>query len=125
MFPFFKSKEAGKSISSANMTHVQGIHDASANLGADCAANGSGGWMDESARIWEAALPMNTSHDALRGHLRSALDAAHGVTDRYSSNGPWVSDVFPNHVVYSHQGGTFKRTYKIDHGVAGSVPKVT
>lgn len=76
--------------------------------------------------IKEAALPMNTSHDALRGHLRTAIRTAHGVTgDMWSSDGPWVNDVFPGHVVYQHKGETFKRSYKVTQGAAGTDPTVT
>lgn len=75
--------------------------------------------------IWEAALPMNTSHDALRGHLRKALMAAHGVGDTYSDHGPWISDVFPKHVVYSHKGDSMKRSYTSADGAAGAAPTIT
>jgi len=73
----------------------------------------------------EAALPMNQSHDALRGHLRTALMSAHGVSNTYDSSGPWVSDVFPQHVVYSHGGQNYKRKYTVTQGAAGSDPTVT
>lgn len=79
--------------------------------------------FDESTII-EAALPMTTSHDALRGHIRKALTTAHGVTDSYSSNGPWIHDVFPGHVVYQHEGKLLKRSYKVTQGAEGSDPKI-
>jgi len=121
MFPFFRRvAEAGKAISADNMKKVQAIHNASMGLGATC----MGMW--ESARGMEAALPMNQSHDALRGHIRDALKTAHGVTgDSYYSNGPYIHDVFPGHVIYSHNGETLKRTYKAEQGAAGENPKIT
>jgi len=75
--------------------------------------------------VAEAALPMNQSHDALRGHLRTALMAAHGVNNTYDEQGPWVNDVFPGHVVYSHKGQNYKRSYTATQGAAGSDPTVT
>lgn len=83
-------------------------------------------WLipQERTRVVEASLPMNTSHDALRGHLQKALNTAHGTTDSYSSNSPWVSSVFPSHVVYSHGGGMFRRSYVADMGGAGTDPTI-
>lgn len=78
------------------------------------------------ARSRESALPMNQSHDALRGHIRKALDTAHGVTSgSWSADGPWVTDMFSNHVVYSHKGQLQKRSYSVDYGAAGSTPVVS
>lgn len=78
------------------------------------------------ARSRESALAMNQSHDALRGHIRTALATAHDVAaDSWSSDTPWVTDVFPSHVVYSHKGQLHKRSYSVDYGAAGSVPKVS
>lgn len=121
------AKEAGAAISSVNMDHVQTIHDEAAHMGADCAAgsSGSGGWVYEACRMSEAALPMNASHDSLRGHIRAALKVAHGQSaSSYSDNGPWVSDVFPSHVVYSHDNQMYKRPYTVDNGAAGSTPVI-
>ncbi len=75
--------------------------------------------------VAEAAMPMNQSHDALRGHLRTALMAAHGVNNTYDEQGPWVNDVFPSHVVYSHKGQNYKRPYTVTQGATGSDPTVT
>lgn len=72
----------------------------------------------------EAALPMTTSHDALRGHLRKALMSAHKVESVYDSNGPWINDVFPGHVVYQHEGKLLKRSYKVTHGAEGTDPQI-
>ncbi len=76
-------------------------------------------------QVAEAALPMNQSHDALRNHLRNALMTAHGVTNTYDSQGPWINDVFPGHVVYSHGGQSYKRGYTVTAGAAGSDPAIT
>lgn len=81
------------------------------------------------ARVVEAHLPMNTSHDALRSHLRDALTKAHypnGKANDYSwSSGPWVSDVFPGHVVYQHDNQTYSRSYKAAYGAKGTDPAIT
>lgn len=79
------------------------------------------------AKLLEAALPMTTSNSAIRGHLRNALMKAHGVTDIYNSNGPWVSDYFPgsNQVVYDLENQTYRRSYTITYGAAGQDPTVT
>lgn len=81
------------------------------------------------ARVVEAHLPMNQSHDALRGHLRDAITKAHypnGKANDYSwSSGPWVSDVFPGHVVYQHDNQTHVRTYKATYGAKGEDPAIT
>lgn len=81
------------------------------------------------AKVVEAHLPMNQSHDSLRGHLRDALTAAHypnGKANDYSwSSGPWVSDVFPNHVVYQHDNQTLSRSYKAAYGEKGTDPTIT
>lgn len=81
----------------------------------------------EESRIWEAALPMQTSHDALRGHLRNALNIAHGnPKDSYGyPDGPYVTDVFPSHVVYSHKGESFKRSYTSTQRPAGTDPSIS
>ena len=123
---FKRVTEAGKSISGENMAKVQTIHDTSSDMGADCSTPMWGG-IYESARIWEAALPMTTSHDALRGHLRNALNTAHGKPqDSYGyPDGPYVTDVFPNHVVYQHKGQMMKRSYTSTPGAAGSDPTIT
>lgn len=117
---------AGKRHSASDQKLVQAVHDTSMNLGADCSGGGMSSWMGmspyESARVLEAALPMDTSHDNMRGHLRTALMLAHGVTDSYSSNGPYIRDTFPGHVVYSHQGQTLKRSYS-SSGI--NPPKIT
>lgn len=121
-----KAKEAGAAISSANMQRIQSIHDNTMHLGAACGSMLGGGGLFEAERSVEAALPFNASHDALRGHLRDAIKTAHGVSgDSYYANGPYVSDVFPGHVVYSFQGQTHKRTYAVDQGAEGTTPKVT
>jgi hypothetical protein len=118
---FRKVREAGATISAANMEHVQSIHESARNLGASC----SGGSM-EALRGLEASLPMNQSHDALRGHLRNAITAAHGAnTSDYYSSGPYVTDVFPKHVIYSYKGETLKRPYTAVHGADGTVPAIT
>lgn len=77
------------------------------------------------AKLKEAALPMNTSHSALRDHLTKALMAHHNVTDRWDSGGPYVMDVFPTHVVYQHKGGTFRHSYTSTQGAAGTDPVIT
>lgn len=77
-------------------------------------------------RILEASLAHNTSHDALRGHLYTAIRKAHGIEEgSYSYNGPSYPEVFPGHVVYSHGGKTLKRTYTAEHGDAGTAPKIS
>lgn len=70
--------------------------------------------LAEFQKLIEANLPYSQSHDATRGHLQSALMTAHGVTDRWSSNGPYVQDVFPGHVIYRHGNQTLKRQYTMD-----------
>ncbi len=102
--------EAGKRHSADDFKLIQTLHDTSAALGAACDL-GNISWPVgmESAR--EAALPMHQSHDALRDQLRSALMLAHGVTDTYSSRGPYVMDVFPKDVVYNHAGLSYRRSY--------------
>jgi len=75
--------------------------------------------------VLEAALPMNTSHDALRGHLRNALMAHHSVANTYDSQGPWIQDTFPKHVVYSFKGQTLKQGYSVGEAPAGQDPTVT
>lgn len=77
--------------------------------------------------VREAALPMNTSHSALRDQVRKALHTAHGVTDSspytaYPSI--WDGGVFPGHVVYSHSGQLYKRSYTVEQGAAGAEPTV-
>jgi hypothetical protein len=76
-------------------------------------------------RAAEAALPMNTSHDALRNQLRKSLMAAHSVANTYDEQGPWIYDVFPEHVVYSFKGETYKRKYTATQGAAGTDPAIT
>lgn len=83
-----------------------------------------GGSLYKSSKLVEAALPMNQSHDALRGHIRKALDTAHGTTGSWM-DGPYIHDVFPTHVVYQHKGQSYKRSYKLDQGAAGTDPTVT
>jgi hypothetical protein len=74
----------------------------------------------------EAGLPLNSSHDALRGHLHDALRAANGVPkDSWSSDGPWVRDTFPTHVVFSIGGQLYKQAYTVEQGAAGSDPTIT
>lgn len=75
--------------------------------------------------VKEKSLPMTTSHDALRGHIRNALMKAYGLTDTWSSASPWIVDVFKSYVVYSMAGETWKRKYKVETGVAGADPTVT
>lgn len=76
-------------------------------------------------KILEASLAHNTSHDALRGHLYRAIRTAHGIEEgSYNYNGPSYPEVFPGHVVYSHQGKTLKRTYTAEHGAAGTDPTI-
>lgn len=80
----------------------------------------------ESTRTLEAALSMHDSHDSLRGGLRTALHVAHGVTDSTDWNArPYISDVFPSHVVYHHSGSTFKRKYTAEEQGTGNPPKIT
>ena len=52
--------------------------------------------------------------------------AAHGVTDRWSSEGPYIHSggVFPSHVVYDHKGQTLKRPYTATQGPAGTAPEI-
>lgn len=77
-------------------------------------------------RTHEAALPMNQSHDALRGHIRKALDEAHGINSNSMwDERPYVHDVFPSHVVYSHKNETYKRKYTVTQGAAGQNPTVS
>jgi hypothetical protein len=75
------------------------------------------------ARLLEANLPWNDSHDALRSHVRKALMEAVGETDPW--NGPYVMDMFSEHVVYQHKGKTYKRKYKMTPGVEGEEPSVS
>lgn len=121
---FFKLKEAGKKISAETAKKIQNIHDTTVDLGGGCGLGLSG--MYESAKFKEAALPMTTSHDALRGHIRGALQVAHGnPKDSYGyPDGPYVHDVFPSHVVYSHKGQTYRRKYTALQGGAGSDPTI-
>jgi hypothetical protein len=80
----------------------------------------------EVARITEAALAFNTSHDALRDQLRAALRKEHGLTeDSWSSSGPWVTSVFPSQVVYQFEGKTYRRSYTVTAGEAGQEPTIT
>jgi hypothetical protein len=76
-------------------------------------------------KSYEAALPMNQSHSALRDHVRKALQTAHNVGDSYYSSGPYITDMFPGHVVYSFNGETHKRTYSVTQGAEGTDPKIT
>lgn len=75
-------------------------------------------------KISEGSLPMNQSNDAMRGHLSKALATHLNVSPDYYS-GPYVQDVFPKHVVYSHKGQTFKAGYKAEQGANGDSPKIT
>jgi hypothetical protein len=79
--------------------------------------------------VTEAHLPMNQSHNALSGHLEEALLKAHypnGKPNDYSwSSGPWVHDVFPNHVVYRHNGETMRRSYTATYPQAGAAPTIS
>ena len=80
----------------------------------------------EIARSVESALPMNQSHDALRGHVHRALSVSHGAPpDSWSMDTPRVVDMFPDHVVYTHQGQLQKRSYSVNYGAAGSTPNIT
>ncbi len=79
----------------------------------------------ESAMIESAHLPLNTSYGALRGHLRGALETAHGIGAFSFSDGPWILDIFAAFVVYDFQGISFKRSYSISFGSAGSEPNIT
>ncbi len=80
----------------------------------------------ESAITESAHLPMNTSYDSLRGHLRGSLEAAHGIdAGAFLSNGPWILDIFESFVIYEFQGISFKRSYSISFGAAGSEPSIT
>lgn len=124
-----KVNEAGKRHSEKDLASIQTIHDATAELGANCTAV----WPWESAvpaggeYLWEAALPMNQSHDDRRGFIRAALMQDLGVTsaDYWTSNGPYVVDLFDEAVVYSHQSKLCKRAYTIEYGTSGTDPKVT
>lgn len=81
----------------------------------------------ETEGVLEASLPMNTSHDKLRDHISKALRTAHGVTDTspYSAYPSlWEGGVFPNHVVYSHSGQLYKRSYTAEQGAAGTDPVI-
>lgn len=128
---FYRLKEAGKSISADNMKKIQDIHDSAMSLGSSCGYGGislAGGGLYEANRgnVTEAALPMTDSHDALRGHIRRALKVAHGQhPDSWHEDNPYVTDVFPQHVVYSHKGTSYKRKYDVKQGAAGSDPTVT
>lgn len=73
--------------------------------------------------VQEAALPMNQSHSDLRGHLSKALADHHG-TPSDSWSGPYVQDVFPQHVVYSHKGQSYKASYTAEQGAAGTNPVI-
>ena len=76
-------------------------------------------------KIREAALPMNTSHDNLRGQLSKALKKAHGLDEEsWSPNGPYINDVFPSHVVYNYKGQLLKRKYKLKGEGEGQSVKV-
>lgn len=80
------------------------------------------------ARVVEAHLPMNQSHDALRGHLRDAITKAHYPNGRPTDaweKGPWVVDSFPGHVVYHYDGQMHSRTYKATYPSAGAEPTIT
>lgn len=82
-------------------------------------------WVSDLYRAVEASLAMNTSHDELRGHIRTALHAAHGVNGMTPWNdAPYPVDVFPGHVVYSMGGNLHKRSYSVDAGGAGSTPTI-
>lgn len=74
----------------------------------------------------EAALPLNQSHDALRGHLRKSLITAMGITEDDWSNPkrPYVIDTFPTHVVYHSEGKAWKRPYTVTQGAAGTDPEI-
>lgn len=79
----------------------------------------------ETVKLTEASLPMNTSHDALRGHVRTALKAAHGIKPGdYSEKGPWVSSLFPSHAVYQWDEQLYRRPYTVEYGAAGADPTV-
>lgn len=80
---------------------------------------------EPTTRIAEAALPFNTSHDSLRSQLHSAIKTAHGLDgSQWSPDSPWVSSVFPAHVVYHYKGETLKRPYTATHGAAGTNPTI-
>jgi hypothetical protein len=66
---------------------------------------------------------MNTSHDALHGHINKALRAETGTENSY--DGPYVHTIFPTQMVYSHKGQNYRRGYSVEYGAAGSDPKVT
>lgn len=106
---------AKKRHSAADMKHVQGVHDSAMSLGADCSMGNVAWPAFGEAALQEASLPMNQSHDALRGHLRGALMHAHGVTHTYDSNGPYIMDTFNKDVVYQHGGVHYQRPYSVDH----------
>lgn len=76
-------------------------------------------------KVMESALPLNQSHDAIRGQLMVALMKEHGVADRWTSSGPWIMDVFPSNVVYQFSGQTYKRTYTLSSAADGVDPTVT
>lgn len=76
--------------------------------------------------IKEGSIPMNQSHDALRGHISTALKVHHGVDPRsWSEESPYVSSVFPSQVVYSYKGQTYRNSYSVEQGGAGTDPKIS
>lgn len=76
--------------------------------------------------IKEGSIPMNTSHDALRGHISAALKAHHGVpASSWSEESPYVASVFPSQVVYQYKGQSYRNSYSVGETKAGADPVVT
>lgn len=115
---------AGKRHSVADMKHIQGMHDSATELGAAC--NWSRvAWPTFSESLKEASLPLTDSHSALRDRVSQALQLALGVTDTWTSRGPYVLDMFGSDVVYSVAGVKYRRSYS-DQGkaVTFGMPKI-
>lgn len=56
------------------------------------------------------------SHNDIKDHLHEELRTKHNVKDKW--DGPRIHDVYPSHVVYDHNGESFKHDYKVKNDKA-------
>lgn len=111
---FTHLSEAGRKLAKRNVARLKAVQAAIAEMLKEVDDEGKPVDAKEAAHLVEEALRLVDSHDNLRMRLaqtvRVKVRAESGNPDAWA----WVRDVFPDAVVYEHNGATFEAPYTLD-----------
>lgn len=103
--------EAGRKLAKRNVARLKAVQAQIAEMLKEVGDEGEGVDAKESAHLMEETLRLVDSHDSLRTKLAQTVRLKVRTESGNPDAWPYVRDVFPDSVVYEHEGKTYQAPY--------------